>query len=217
MDSKKSWKTRYYGEEPNRSKDEHGTQAAASAAPISPPPSSMRPHPYDRTRSEPLIAPVLPSKQQQDARFTRASMPARRRQHTASSTDQNILSVHFPILSMPKLNFAVLGTEGSGKSTFIRCALDLKKPAASPTSSKKMSLEGELFLISLIEVPMDDIKVLADQIHWPESLEEEKMPRVDGVLAICDVTDRNSVRDMPRLLGKCSVLLINVCSVCSFT
>ena len=61
---------------------------------------------------------------------------------------------------------------------------------------------------------MDDIKILEENIHWPELLEKEKMPHIDGVLAICDVTDRNSVRDMPRLLGKCPVLLINVYNVC---
>ena len=80
-----------------------------------------------------------------------------------------------------------------------------------------MSLEGELFLISLIEVPIDEVKIRDEHIHWPDLLEEEKMPRIDGVLAICDVTDGNSVRHMPRLLRKCPVLLINVCNMHNFT
>ncbi|MCJ1433150.1 hypothetical protein MMC27_002509 [Xylographa pallens] len=103
---------------------------------------------------------------------------------------------------MPELNFAVVGSEGSGKSTFIRCALDLKKPATSSVSSKKMSLEGDVFLIKLVEIPINTLEVVADRICWPEVLGQEVVPRIDGVLALYDVTERQSIRNIPKLLGE---------------
>ncbi|MCJ1418974.1 hypothetical protein MMC32_005325 [Xylographa parallela] len=103
-------------------------------------------------------------------------------------------------MAMPELNFAVVGCEGSGKSTFIRCALDLKKPATSPVSSKKMSLEGDVFLIKLVEIPINTVEVVAERICWPEFLGQEVVPRIDGVLALYDVTERQSIRNIPKLL-----------------
>ncbi|MCJ1381805.1 hypothetical protein MMC17_004916 [Xylographa soralifera] len=114
--------------------------------------------------------------------------------------EQNKNALPTSTMAMPELNFAVIGSEGSGKSTFIRCALDLKKPAASPVSSKKMSLEGDVFLIKLVEIPINTLEVVADRICWPEILGQEVVPRIDGVLALYDVTERQSIRKIPKLL-----------------
>ena len=102
----------------------------------------------------------------------------------------------------PRLNFAVLGAHGAGKSTFVRCALDLKKSAASYMSSKKMALDGEIFLISLLEIPLDDTEISADRIKWPEVLDGANLPPIDGVLALYDVTNRESLRHVPELLSE---------------
>jgi len=186
-----------YGDGPNKSKVEPGTRASVSASISST--SSSRPHYGDRTRSEPFITQISPSKTRFDARPTRASAPVSQKPHSDYATG------HATPPSKPKppeIHFAVLGAEGSGKSTFVRCALDLKKPATSPISSKKMSLEGDVFLISLLEVPMEEIEVVGDQIYWPDMLEDVEMPQVDGILVVCDVTERRSVKDIPKLLGE---------------
>ncbi|MCJ1246294.1 hypothetical protein MMC30_003500 [Trapelia coarctata] len=185
-----------YGDGSNKSKVEPGNRASASASVSST--SSSRPHYGDRTRSEPLVTQVSPSKTRFDARTTRASAPVSQKHHLDHAAGQATPS---PKLKHPEIHFAVLGAEGSGKSTFVRCALDLKKPATSPVSSKKMSLEGDVFLISLIEVPMEEIEVVGDQIYWPDMLEDVEMPQIDGVLVVCDVTERRSVKDIPKLLA----------------
>lgn len=69
-----------------------------------------------------------------------------------------------------------------------------------------MSLEGDVFLISLVEVPMEEVEVVGDQIYWPDMLEDAEMPQVDGVLVVCDVTERRSVKDIPKLLGEFAML-----------
>ena len=105
--------------------------------------------------------------------------------------------------AMPELNFAVVSERGAGKSTFVRCALDLEKPAKSPTSSKKMSFDGEVFLISLFEVQLGDLVIAGDQqIWWPQVVEHKVMPRIDGVLVLFDVMNRNSICNVPNLLSE---------------
>ena len=107
-----------------------------------------------------------------------------------------------PPTQAPRLSFAVLGAHGAGKSTFVRCALDLKKTTASQMSSKKMALDGEIFLINLLEIPVDDTEISADRIKWPEVLDGAEFPRIDGVLALYDVTNRESLRHVPELLSE---------------
>jgi len=190
-----------YGDGSNKVKAEPGTRGSASAS-ISSTPSSW---PYYGDSSEPLVPHVLPSKTRSDARSIRASVPASQKHQSDHATGQ---STALPKSKPPEIHFAVLGAEGSGKSTFVRCALDLKKPATSPVSSKKMSLEGDVFLISLAEVPMEEIEVVGDQIYWPDTLEDVEMPQVDGILVVCDVTERRSVKDIPKLLGESIALPI---------
>jgi hypothetical protein len=109
--------------------------------------------------------------------------------------------------AMPQLTFAVLGADGVGKSMFRRCALDLTKPAPSPSSSKKMSLEGDVFHITLLELPLAAVDVSdALTITWPRTVAGVDVPPIDGVLALFDVTDRRSIEDMPCLLRESSSL-----------
>ena len=101
------------------------------------------------------------------------------------------------------MNFAVLGVAGAGKSNFIRCALDLKAPATSALSSKKMSLEGEVFVISLIELNLECLTITESQdIEWPSHVESTSISRIDGVLVLYDVTTRESLSKIPSLLSE---------------
>lgn len=104
---------------------------------------------------------------------------------------------------MPEVNVAVLGASGVGKSTFVQCALDLRQPAISPISSKKVSLEGVLIRIKLLEVQLSDVKIIDNQrIEWPQRLGEQSTPRIDGVLALYDVMDQRSISRIPELLSE---------------
>lgn len=105
---------------------------------------------------------------------------------------------------LPELKFVVVGAKRVGKTAFIRCALDLKRPLTSPLASKKMSLEGDVFLISLFELQLNDVKVGDDSISWPDMVQEAGLSRIDGVLALYDVSERETLSGIPDLLSKSS-------------
>lgn len=90
-----------------------------------------------------------------------------------------------------------------GKSTFVHCALDLKKASASPVSSKRVSLEGKISIVRLLELGLEDVQVTAEQkVLWPEKVGDQNMPDIDGVLALYDVMDQTSISRMSNLLSE---------------
>ena len=98
---------------------------------------------------------------------------------------------------------AVLGAPAVGKSTFVRCALDLKRASTSPVSCKKVSLEGEISTIRLLEMGFEDFEITADQdVRWPKKVGEYNTPIIDGVLALYDVKDQGSIACIPALLSE---------------
>ena len=102
-----------------------------------------------------------------------------------------------------EVSIAVLGAPAVGKSTFVHCALDLKKPSKSPVSSKKVSLEGKISIVRLYELALEDVEVTPEQsVHWPERVGDKIMPDIDGVLALYDVMDQSSISPMPTLLSE---------------
>ncbi len=104
---------------------------------------------------------------------------------------------------MPEVTLAVLGATGVGKSTFIHCALDLKQPANSSTSAKKMALDGVVYLVRLIEIQLDSISITTDyQINWPQVGSEQGTMRIDGALALYDVLNEESLACVPELLSE---------------
>ena len=108
---------------------------------------------------------------------------------------------------MPEVNFAVIGAKAVGKSTFLRCALDLKKPLNVPFSSKKMSLEGSVYMVKLIEVQLESVRVASDKgIQWPNMLGGQKMPHIDGTLILYNVMDKRSVAHISHILSECLLI-----------
>lgn len=118
--------------------------------------------------------------------------------------------------TLPELRFVVVGAHGTGKSTFIHHALDLKKPLSLPVASKKMSLEGDVFMIRLTEIQLADVDVDEDyDISWPHQARDAAATattatatatgdhqRIDGVLALYDVARKETLEGIPQLLSK---------------
>lgn len=104
---------------------------------------------------------------------------------------------------MQEITLAVLGATGVGKSTFVQCALDLKKPAISPSSTKKVSLEGVISIVRLIELQLEDVTITEDcSICWPTEIGDQSVPRIDGALVMCDVMDQSSMSKAHGILSK---------------
>ena len=102
---------------------------------------------------------------------------------------------------IPQVTLAVLGAQGVGKSTFVQNSFDLRSPAASAFTVKKMSLDDVVYLVRLVEISLDDIVLTeCDPIKWPKSLKGVEVPPVDGVLALYDVTNQQSITGIPDLL-----------------
>lgn len=105
---------------------------------------------------------------------------------------------------MSQINLVVLGALGVGKSTFVQKALDLRHHPVSHYSSKKMSLDGIIYLVRLLEISMEEIIIDDDRkVRWPRIVSDRNMPSVDGVLVLYDVTNPESIQGVPEILGKC--------------
>jgi hypothetical protein len=102
---------------------------------------------------------------------------------------------------LPHVTLIVLGAQGVGKSTFVQNSFDLRSPNTSAFAVKKMSLDDVVYLVRLVEVSLDDIVVTeSNRIKWPNSLKGVDIPPVDGVLALYDVTNQQSITGIPDLL-----------------
>ena len=103
---------------------------------------------------------------------------------------------------VPDINIAVLGAQGVGKTTFVQNAFGLRKPPESQASENKIPLKGEEHIVRLLEVPIDDVDIDEDDntVTWPETIEDKIMPRIDGVLALYDITDEDSLKDIPEMI-----------------
>lgn len=105
--------------------------------------------------------------------------------------------------SVREVTLVVLGAPAVGKSTFVRCALDLKKVPTSAIPSKKVSLEGEISIVRMLELSFDDVEVTADQnVRWPIKMGDHNTPIIDGVLVLYDVMDQGSIAHIPAVLSE---------------
>lgn len=64
-----------------------------------------------------------------------------------------------------------------------------------------MSLDDVVYLVRLVEMSLDAIVITeSNRINWPKSLKGIEVPPIDGVLALYDVTNQQSISGIPDLL-----------------
>jgi GTPase SAR1 family protein len=86
------------------------------------------------------------------------------------------------------VTIAVVGEENAGKTSFVKCALDMKNPPSSAMNKKKMSLNGSVYIVHLMEVDLTQIQLDQDKkIIWPRA-GRDKTPTIDAVLVLHDAT-----------------------------
>lgn len=110
---------------------------------------------------------------------------------------------------MQEVTIAILGGAKVGKSTFVRCALDMKAPPVSSCTTKKVSLEGTVSVLRLYEFQLKNIKISEDcSIIWPRLAGDEAKSRIDGALVLFDVMDKTSLYEVADLLSKSQAFLV---------
>ncbi|KAK1149535.1 hypothetical protein N8T08_005084 [Aspergillus melleus] len=131
------------------------------------------------------------------------SSPGRNRLSSPRAGDEPLQKPNFPHVTI-----AVVGRDHVGKTTFIQSALDMKHPLSSRATTKKMSLDGTVYLVRLLEVDVKEVSVSNNgTVSWPRlGNESASTPTIDGALVIHDVTQPASLPDLTGLLDALTTL-----------
>lgn len=79
----------------------------------------------------------------------------------------------------------------------------MKNPLSSRSTTKKMSLDGTVYLVRFVEISTKEITVGSNgELAWPRIGNDVTSPKViDGVLVLHDVTQPESLSELTVLLG----------------
>lgn len=114
---------------------------------------------------------------------------------------------------MESYNVAVIGTSAVGKSSFIQRVLGLPRPPISNASSVRMVVDNVTHMITLLELDLDFFELNSPQsIQWPKQINGHVVPRVDSALVLYDVTNQESIRQLPQVVGTRPVVALRVLS-----
>ncbi|PWW72005.1 ras GEF [Tuber magnatum] len=106
-----------------------------------------------------------------------------------------------PNNSIRDLCIAVIGARGVGKSTFIQRAYDLGAPPnEDAVIAKLMTVERSLCTVKLVEMDLAKLDLDSQQLVWPRTVDGQRLPFVDGVLILYDVTNPASIAKLPESL-----------------
>ncbi|KAH7196772.1 ras guanine nucleotide exchange factor domain-containing protein [Fusarium flagelliforme] len=107
-----------------------------------------------------------------------------------------------PTPTMESFNIAVIGSTGVGKSSFVQRVLGLSRPPISNASSVRMLVDNGSHAVTLLELDLEYFELNPTQpIQWPKQINGHIVPRVDAALILYDVTNHESVRELPQTLA----------------
>lgn len=105
--------------------------------------------------------------------------------------------------TLPEINLAVLGASRVGKSSFIKHSFDLVAAPSTPIVARRLPIDGNTYVVRLVELHFDDVEIEGDNaITWPSTIESRRIPKIDGVLTLYDVSDRTSFKDVPEIISE---------------
>jgi GTPase SAR1 family protein len=104
---------------------------------------------------------------------------------------------------MESLNIAVIGANGVGKSHFIQKAMSLARLPGPNLTTARIVVDNIPYVVSLFELDLEYFDVDPHrQVQWPKQTGGTILPRVNGVLILYDVTNRDSIIELPQTLSK---------------
>ena len=69
-----------------------------------------------------------------------------------------------------------------------------------------MTVKEQSYRIQFIELSLDDVDFSSERrILWPSYVKGSPLPEIDGVFCLYDVSDKESVADIPTALSKYSL------------
>lgn len=79
----------------------------------------------------------------------------------------------------------------------------MKNPLSSRSTTKKMSLDGTVYVVRIVEISTKEITIGRNgELEWPRIGTDATSPKViDGVLVLHDVTQPASLSELTDLLG----------------
>jgi ABC-type dipeptide/oligopeptide/nickel transport system ATPase component len=106
--------------------------------------------------------------------------------------------------NLPEVTIAVVGEDDAGKTSFIKSALDMKGTPSSVSTKKKMSLDGSVYIVRLLEIDLKQVTFDQDlNIVWPRVGRDSADLIVDGVLLLHDATQPERLERTVELAGMC--------------
>ncbi|SPN98536.1 uncharacterized protein DNG_01582 [Cephalotrichum gorgonifer] len=104
--------------------------------------------------------------------------------------------------AMESLNIAIIGARGVGKSSFVQRILGLSRPPISNSSSLRIVIDQHNYAVTLLELDLEHFDMAPSQpIQWPKQINGHILPRVDGALILYDVTNKETIMDLPKTLS----------------
>jgi hypothetical protein len=97
----------------------------------------------------------------------------------------------------------VVGSPHVGKSAFVQKAFNLQNPPSSAISLRKMSIDGNVYVVRLIELSFSELDLDNEsRICWPDTVNGQPMPYIDGAFTLYDVMNKESLVQVPETLSE---------------
>jgi GTPase SAR1 family protein len=113
---------------------------------------------------------------------------------------------------METINIAIIGATGVGKSSFVQRVLG-RHPDSNATPLR-MVIDNQTYAVVMLELDLEYFDMTTTQpIQWPKQVNGHIVPRVDGALILYDVTNKDTILELPNTLGAPPASLRNVPSV----
>jgi GTPase SAR1 family protein len=103
---------------------------------------------------------------------------------------------------METINIAIIGATGVGKSSFVQRVLGRQQPPDSNATPLRMVIDNQTYAVMMLELDLEYFDMTpAQPIQWPKQVNGHIVPRVDGALILYDVTNKDTILELPNTLG----------------